>query len=328
MELKRFINNDGTFEIHIASTWKYSLIENKIHTFNNYQIWKADTFKLSINHLDSDQAKENFKIESAKWNKSTDCNDMYILPPDSDNEFTTQSICRQFDDRITLFTYTSLNNPDSDLDNMTIEDKTRLFYSIAKSFKFIEHASKDSVIQSYRFEMFLQGVEAAILILSNSIKNKSFIETTCVLASLVDASLRTGIILKTQLDNKNKDIDLKWIYQGAQDKIIMEKKIYEEALDLNIITQEIRAKLDSLYNDRNRVIHRFIISEMTLAEVEGVGQNYNEMLQQINQIVYSLESEQVKLNIGMTTLADKDIINDRLNSIKGKIGINEYFYHK
>jgi uncharacterized protein YutE (UPF0331/DUF86 family) len=41
----------------------------------------------------------------------------------------------------------------------------------------------------------------------------------------------------------------------------MERKIYRQALDLGIITAEINSKLEALYNERNKVVHRYIITD-------------------------------------------------------------------
>ncbi len=328
--MKRFIDDKGTFEIKVPTTWKHSIKNGKVHTFQEYEIWKSDAFQLSINDLDTDDKKKNFlnltkslpveKIGDLTFNR---------FPDNGDKDFTTKSWIRQYGDKTVLFTLTHPNNPDKDLDNRTIEEKIEIVHSILKEFKLIEDGKNIAAINSYRFDMFLQGVGATALILSKAVENKAFIEATCVLANQIDALLRIGIILKNQILNSNSEIEIEWIYQGLSDKKKSEKDIYKKALDLGIIDQQTFDELYVLYDDRNRVIHRFIISEITLAEVEEIAYKYYQKQQAINKLIYDLESEQIRLNIGMTKIDnDKHSEEKHLDYIKGKIGKQNYFDDK
>ena len=40
--MKRFIDEKGTFEIKVPTTWKHSIKNDKVHTFQEYEIWKSD----------------------------------------------------------------------------------------------------------------------------------------------------------------------------------------------------------------------------------------------------------------------------------------------
>ena len=98
---------------------------------------------------------------------------------------------------------------------------------------------------------------------------------------------------------------------------------------MGIIDQQIFDELFLLYDDRNRVIHRFIISEITYAEVEEIAYKYYQKQESINKIIYELESEQIRLNVGMTRI-DKILQTEEkhLDYIKGKIGKQNYFDEK
>lgn len=328
--MKRFIDEKGTFEIKVPTTWKHSIKNGKVHTFQEYEIWKSDAFQLSINSLDTEEKKKNFQhlTNSLTIEKIGDF-EFYKFPDSGDNAFTTKAWIKQFGDKSVIFTFTHPNNPDKDLDSRTTLEKVGTVHSIMKEFKLIEDGKSIDVISSYRFDMFLQGVGATALILSKAIENKAFIEATCLLANQIDALLRIGIVLKNQITNNNSEIEVEWIYQGLADKKKSEKEIYKKALDLGIINQSTFDELYVLYDDRNRVIHRFIISEITLAEVEEISYKYYQKKQAINKVIYNLESEQIKLNIGMTRV-DNDKQNDEsnLNYIKGKIGKQNYFDDK
>lgn len=280
--------------------------------------------------MDGEERKKNFQnlTKSLKVEKIGDF-DFYKLPDFSDKEFTTKTWLKQFGDKSVIFTLTHPNNPDKDIDSRTISEKVETVHSILKEFKLIENDKSIDVINSYRFDMFLQGVGATALILSKAIENKAFIEATCLLANHIDALLRIGIVLKNQITNNNSEIDDEWIYQGITDKKKSEKDIYKKSLDLGIIDQSTFDELYVLYDDRNRVIHRFIISEITLAEVEEISFRYYQKQQRINKFIYDLESEQIKLNIGMTRVNnDKQNDDKHLYYIKGKIGKQNYFDDK
>lgn len=328
--MRRFIDEKGTFEIKVPITWRYSIKDGKVHTFQEYEIWKSDAFQLSINELDTDEKKTNFEsfLKSLPTTKIGD-EDFYYLPDSGDEEFTTKTWTKLYADKAVFFTLTHPNNTDPELDSRSIEDKVLLVHSIMREFKIIETGVSIETINSYRFEMFLQGVGAAALIQSKAVKNKAFIEATCLLANQIDALLRIGIVLKNQLINGNNDIEIEWIYQGLADKKKSEKDIYKKALDLGIIDQTVYDELFKLYDDRNRVIHRFIISEITLAEVEEIAYQYYKQQEAINKIIYDLEAEQITLGIGMTTTADKvQGEAEHLDFIKGKIGKIDYFDDK
>lgn len=83
-----------------------------------------------------------------------------------------------------------------------------------------------------------------------------------------------------------------------------------------------------MYEDRNRVIHRFIISEITLTEVEQIASRYLRILKTIAEIADNIEGEQIKLNVGMTISKPGDQPGDKshnLNFIMGKIGKLNFF---
>ena len=66
-----------------------------------------------------------------------------------------------------------------------------------------------------------------------------------------------------------------------------------------------------------------------MAEVEEIAYKYYQKQQAINKLIYDLESEQIKLNIGMTKIAtDKKSEEMHLEYIKGKIGKQNYFDDK
>jgi uncharacterized protein YutE (UPF0331/DUF86 family) len=325
--MKRFIDENGTFEVKVPTTWKYSLQNEKVHTFQEYEIWKHDAFQISI-HESNEEAQLKFQT-LIKNLTSTEISGIkyYNFPESGDEDFITKSWITFIEDRTVVFTLTHSVNQDTDLEPKSLEEKLKEVNQIISSFRIIKHEDSESKINSYRLDMFLQGVGATGYILNKAVENHAFIEVICLLASQIDALLRIGIVLQKQIDNNNSEIEKEWIYQGLKDNKKSEKDIYKKAKELGILDEDIITELHQLYDDRNRVIHRFIISEITLAEVEEIAYKYYQMQQKINSIIYDIESKQIELGVGMTR-SGEDSEEDHLDYIKGKLGKQNYFEKK
>jgi hypothetical protein len=319
--MRHFIDDNGLFEVKIPITWKYSLRDGKIHTFQEFEAWKFDAFQISLRKTSDSINIKNFKHLTPVTFGRNSC---YCLPDSTNENFTIKSWVSLIEDMIVFFTLTFSLDP---VDETPLSKKIDIVNEIIKEFRIIKETEKESKVNSYRFELFIQGVGATSAILNKAVKNKAFIESTCIIANQIDALLRIGIVLKKQILNNSIEIEQEWIYQGLTDKIKSEKDIYASAKDLGIISEDIYKKLYLLYDDRNRVIHRFIISEITIAEIENIAFNYYKVQEQINQIIYDLESEQISLNIGMTRNSSNssDSQEEFIEYIKGKIGKQDYF---
>lgn len=325
--MKRFVDDNGTFDICVPSTWKYFLHNEKVHTFQEYEVWKSDSFQISIQPK-NEEINQRFrnmceKLDSVEINKKK----FYKHPEDENDGLTTKSWTAIINDRIVLFTLTHLVSPDEDLDPRSIEEKIDEIHEIIKSFKLIPPERSETTLNSFRFEMFLKSIGATAYMLNKAVGNHSFIEATCLLASQIDGLLRTGIILQNQINNKNTVIEKEWIYQGVNDRKKSEKDIYKKAKELGVLDEVTFDELHKLYEDRNRVIHRFIISEITLAEVENISYEYYQVQQKISSIIYDIESKQIELGVGMT-VKGTTYEGDPIEYIKGKIGKQSYFEEK
>jgi len=151
-----------------------------------------------------------------------------------------------------------------------------------------------------RFESFMNGFSAAVQLSQRSVESGSFIESVCLAASVIDAQIRIGLILNHQLQTASSDLLDDLLHQPDESKIITERGIYKRALKEGIITKEIYNELNELYHKRNRVVHRYIISNITTTEVLLIAQRYSDMVHAVNQSVHKLEGEQLRRCVGMT----------------------------
>ena len=76
------------------------------------------------------------------------------------------------------------------------------------------------------------------------------------------------------------------------------------------------------------MVHRFIISEITASEIEQIALRYYLERERIKRLVYSIESKQIELNLGMTRKGSKFKEDDFHRLIKEKMGGLEYFDKK
>jgi hypothetical protein len=168
---------------------------------------------------------------------------------------------------------------------------------------------------------FMQGFAAAVELDARAAKQGCFVECVCLTASIIDATLRMGLILKQQLDTGITDLDEELLHQGEADAAISERSIYRRALDSGIVDQGIFDELEALYQERNRVVHRYVISGITTKDVLAIAMRQDVLKHRVSDAVAVLEEEQIRLGIGMTTRAEKTATaQDLLDQATGKHG--------
>lgn len=156
----------------------------------------------------------------------------------------------------------------------------------------------------YLVSNFLSGIGAAHNMLTDAIEQKrSFIEQVCLSATLIDGLLRLSLVMKQQLDTNNGIVDSMLLYQGKrQKKFISERKVYERASNEKIITKAIYKKLNILYNQRNIIVHRYLISDIKTKEVIQISDQYIQLYLIINKRHRFVHNKLVDRNIGMARL--------------------------
>ncbi len=147
---------------------------------------------------------------------------------------------------------------------------------------------------------FMNGFTASVQLSQRAGEDGFFIEYACLIASIIDGLLRIGLILNYQLKNRTDDVLDSLLYQSDEDKIISERHIYKMALEKNIVSQNLFNQLENLYKQRNRVIHRYIISDISTREVLDIGMQYEQIKYSVSDAVRKLEDKQLETGVGMT----------------------------
>ncbi|MBI5634798.1 MAG: DUF86 domain-containing protein [Nitrospirae bacterium] len=126
-----------------------------------------------------------------------------------------------------------------------------------------------------RLGAFMRGFAAATVLLNRAGERGSFIEAICLTSNIIDAQLRIGIILQHQIETKSRDIPIEYLFQEEQGKKFSERDIFKIAKSKKVINDDIYQKLSDIYDERNRVIHRYIITDITTHQVLVTSEKWN-----------------------------------------------------
>ncbi|WP_114821090.1 hypothetical protein [Chryseobacterium sp. KLBC 52] len=263
------------FELYDESIGSFTI---SCHIITNTKANNSEEFHTSINKND-----KQYRIDFKEKFISVDGNDGYSWEAVIGNKFL-------------LCTYIYENEYKDSIELKTEIEKVLFCLS---SIRIIVDTERESVLNSYRFNQFMTSYAASVDLLQRAYDNGSAIEITVLLSNQIDALLRLILILKIQLDNNSNTIDTTLIYQQEDDKPVMEKQVYKMALQNNIINKDLFDKLYTLYDQRNKVIHRYIITDLLTKSVFHTAHQYSLIEKEIGKIVKEYEQKQYKAKIGI-----------------------------
>ena len=156
-----------------------------------------------------------------------------------------------------------------------------------------------------RLDDFISGFIAAVELRNRAGELGAFIEAICLSATVIDAALRIGLILKHQLRTESSEIPSELLHQAENDKPVSERHIYRKASEQAVIDRALFERLELLYQQRNRVVHRYITSELTTQDVLRIALDYEHTIGKVSEAVDELEREQIRKGVGMTHLENE-----------------------
>lgn len=149
-----------------------------------------------------------------------------------------------------------------------------------------------------RYEKFCASLAASFDLKQKAMKNSSFIELIIINANHIDAYLRLCIVFLYQISESTSLFKMEYLFQGEKDKHLVEKRIYDKAKELEIITDEQYQKLNTLYDRRNKVVHRYIITDIKTFELVEISYEYEILCEEIRIVLRNLEAEQFQKKVG------------------------------
>lgn len=174
-----------------------------------------------------------------------------------------------------------------------------------------------------KLRIFMEGFAAAVELEARAQRQGFFIECVCLSSSILDGLLRMGLILKHQLDTASDGLLEQLLHQADDDAVVSEREVYRRALEAGIVDRATFTELEALYKDRNRVVHRYVISEITTKDVLEIAIRMDVVAGRVSDQVAILENEQIRLGVGMTRLGKGAAKRDVLDFAIGKHGDDE-----
>ncbi|MBI9062914.1 MAG: hypothetical protein JEZ14_13105 [Marinilabiliaceae bacterium] len=293
--MKHWTEPNGIFIVNIPIEWQYrnSVIENieekSPYSFEPYEA-SLGCFQLSCYPLSERGINPNFPVQ--KNNSRIE----WLESRKEDGEFDILLYHAQVDDMLCMVKYIySTENRNDD----RIEQQIEYAKKALDSFRIIPKTDRVLAANLNKHDNFLGSLLASSDLLENAYKNESHIELVVILSNQIDAFLRISIILHQQLEKQTNDIEVKYLFQGDNERGIIERKIYTKAHELKIIDDNTYKELNDLYNLRNRVIHRYIISFLKTRDIAKIAYDYTLLNEKIKLILRTYEEKQFGTGFGI-----------------------------
>lgn len=294
-----FVEPTGKFAVKLPKEWLY---KNEIwkedvrvsHGFEHYYN-PPGAYQISCNPIDKGEIPKIIKANQLKSQPVGQVNLNFsekIMPSDSFDMYLWMSVVgKEF--LMVKYIYDSKKR-----EHKRIKKELQRAKETLSTIYVIPEKDKSNWLLRDRYDRFMTSMAASIDLRNRAYENGSFLELVVLLANYIDALLRLGLILNEQLENQNSEYSKGLIYQSPIDKPKMEKEIYRMALDKKIITDKQFKKLIELYNERNKAVHRYIITDLKTQEIITLVQKYAEIESKIGEVISRLEFEQYEKGIG------------------------------
>ena len=293
--MKYFTEPNGKFVIKVPTEWQYKNIEvgyEEISPFS-FQLYENPIGAFQISCYSDKEKPINPTLERQK----TDTGNLKFIEQRMDGDgFNIHLWYAVVDDHAFMAKYI-YDTPKQNDPSIKIEIE-----KVEKALSTLELISIDRrnlAIEFDKYERFMASLAASFDLKTKAIENKSFIELMIIIANQIDAYLRMAIVMKKQLNDKTNRIDIPLLYQGENDSPIMERKIYRQALDLSIINSSTFDKLEELYKERNKVVHRYIITEFKTRTLYQIVYDYELICETVRLSLKEVEDLQFQEGIGI-----------------------------
>lgn len=221
---------------------------------------------------------------------------------------------------------------DADLEHdERIREQLGLVDNVLKSLVIVPVSDRKLASDMGKFDRFQAALAASYDLLDSAIKSDSFIEVIAIAANQIDAFLRLSIVIAIQLKNQSDEVPLRYIFQADNERGFVERKIYDDALKYNVIKDDHYKELNSLYQLRNRVMHRYIISDIKTRDLPSIAAKYIEASEEVRLILRDLEDAQKKCQHGVygkkfmkSSEADDEVIKQLFADVNDKHLIRKF----
>jgi hypothetical protein len=293
--MKWFTEPSGKFVIKIPIDWQYrnvavSIEEKSPFCFEPYENPKS-SFQISC--YSADQLKQNTNVPIQDVGVG---NLHFITSYLGDKEFKTKLWFASVGDHTFIIKYVySL----ADEGSTQFNEEMKIVEGALSTLQLLPLNKRELAVSIDKYEKFMAALGASFDIKNKALENDAVIEFMVITANQIDAYLRMALVLKKQLNEKSDKIDILLLFQGENDSPVMERAIYKQALVQTIIDQQLFDDLDALYKERNKVIHRYIITDLKTRSIYQIAIDYDTISERVRQALRKVEDTQMSEQIGI-----------------------------
>jgi hypothetical protein len=293
--MKYFTEPKGKFVIQIPNDWRYANIAANYEEKSpfSFQSYENPKWCFQISCYPNSEQPQNDSLRIQKFD--TPNLDFIELRHDNDG-FNMHIWGANVENHIFMAKYIYDTNKEK---NKEIIFELKRVKKALSSIQLLSHENRKSAFDLDKYEKFMASLAASFDLKNKALKNRSYMEFSIIVANQIDAYLRLAIIMTEQLKNNTDELDIKYLYQSKTDKPIMERKIYSLANEKEVINQLLFEELESLYIERNKMVHRYIISEFRTRELLKIGYRYENICEEVRLILRDIEDLQFKRKIGI-----------------------------
>jgi hypothetical protein len=322
--MKYFTHPDGIFEIKIPLDWHY---KNEVAGYENKSPFSFELFQntqgcFQISCYHKSEQKINSNIPKGTYNKGKL---EFIQTELPDPEFKMLLWATVVEDYFFMAKY--ICQP-TKLNSKIIKKQIEKVENSLSTLICLSPDRRQFAINCDRFEKFNASLAASFDLKNKAIKNQSFIELIILNANQIDAYLRLCIVHKFQIIENSNLFKLDYLYQGENDRPLMEKKIYDKAKEMNILSEEQHSKLYNLYDLRNKVVHRYIITDIKTIELKEISYDYELICEDIRIVLANIETEQFEKKVGYHGVKDPHRERDQDNANELFSMVNDKHFSK
>lgn len=288
--MKHWTEPNGILLMQIPIEWQYKNLvfedveEESPYSFELYED-SVGCFQLSCYPL-TELAPNNKGNSKSDWSHSRMDNE----------EFNAHLFFGQIDDQALIGKY--IYNHDLQ-DDVRVTKQLEIVKAVLKSITIVPEKDRPLAANLDKYDQFLASLGASHDLLKSAVESESNIESIIVCANIIDAYLRLGIVTTKQLRDKTDKIDIKYLFQAEGERGLMERAVFCDALQLGVINQSIVDELSELYNLRNRIVHRYIISPIKTRDMVPVVSRYLKTLEKVRLILREIENSQMGKGFGI-----------------------------
>lgn len=293
--MKHWTEPNGIFIIRIPIEWQYTNAKIKDgkdeppYCFEPYEE-PIGSFQISCYPLNEKGTYPSLRLQ----NNNSEVE--WTLSQLNDEKFRVHLYGARVDDQLCFAKYIYSKSDES---NPTIKKELEKVNTILKKFVLIPQCDRKYASDLNKYDNFYGSLGASFDLIYKAIDSESFVELVVISSNQIDAFLRLSIILHNQISKESNEIESKYLFQGENEKGINERIIYTEAHSLGIIDDDLNKELNDLYNLRNRVIHRYIISYLKTRDIINISHDYLVLHEKVRLILRGLEQLQSKMGIGI-----------------------------